>query len=436
MDWKERYAEKYRTAAQAAASIGDGETVYIGMFTSCPLTFATALAARKDECKRLTIHHHVSNFPWYGLTEGKFNVLTSFVTPVDRKDVAAGKIEYLPIGAFHQGQVLANYPDFDTMAVTVSEPDEQGWMSYGAAVWLNPTFAKKAKRIIGEVDSRAIRTYGENRLHISQVEQLIERNLADERPPAIPPRTPEVEEAANVICSLVASELIRDGDCIQTGIGDVSAAVAIFLGDKHDLGIQTELIPGGVVDLVDQGVVTGKHKVIAPGKVVGSALAGVPPEEARRIHMNPTFELWDFCHTDDLRILVQNPNFVAINNALFMDVTGQVTAETFGPQVFSGPGGQTVFATAAAYSDGGRSIMVLPSSSVVAGERRSRIQATLPQGTATTTPRTYVDYAVTEQGIATLRGKTLRQRIEELVAISHPDFRAELRKEAQKAYGY
>ena len=149
-------------------------------------------------------------------------------------------------------------------------------------------------------------------------------------------------DAAEVICTLVASELIRDGDTLQIGLGDVTSAMAMYLDDKHDLGIQTELIPGGVVDLVEKGVVNGRRKQIAPGKVVGSAFAALPHEELAAADMNPKYELWDFCHTDDLRVLVREENFVAINNALQIDLTGQITAETLNGRVYSGPGGQTV----------------------------------------------------------------------------------------------
>jgi 4-hydroxybutyrate CoA-transferase len=208
--------------------------------------------------------------------------------------------------------------------------------------------------------------------------------------------------------------------------------MALYLGDKQELGIQTELIPGGVVDLVEKGVITGSRKKIAPGKVIGSAFAALPPDELQKAHLNPKFELWDFCHTDDLRTLVREENFVAINNALQIDLTGQVTAETLNGQVYSGPGGQTVFATAACSVEGGRSVIAVPSSSSVGEERYSRIVPELPLGTAVTVPRTYVDYVVTEHGIATLSGKTVRERAAELINVAHPDFRGELKEHAKK----
>jgi 4-hydroxybutyrate CoA-transferase len=203
-------------------------------------------------------------------------------------------------------------------------------MSFGHHVWLSRTVAELSKHIICEIDESLIRTYGENFLHVSRADYLCEHKPADDANGAVssPPRSSDAVAAAEVICTLIATELVRDGDTVQMGLGDVTTAMALYLGDKHDLGIQTELIPGGVIDLVEQGVVTGRYKEVAPGRVVGSAFAALPQEELVRAHMNPRFELWDFCHTDDLPSLVRETNFVAINNALQIDLTGQVTSET------------------------------------------------------------------------------------------------------------
>jgi 4-hydroxybutyrate CoA-transferase len=188
-----------------------------------------------------------------------------------------------------------------------------------------------------------------------------------------------------------------------------------------------------VAELVRQGVITGKYKTRHQGKVVAS-IALVPQEELALIDGNPSFELYEFGYVDDVRYLLQQDNLVAINNALQIDLTGQVASETIGNAVWSGVGGQMAFAIAANYSNGGRSVTVLPSSSLVGGERVSRIVPTLPGGGAVTIPRTLVDYVVTEHGIAHLRGKSVRERAEELIAIAHPDFHAELRREANRAY--
>jgi 4-hydroxybutyrate CoA-transferase len=433
MHWKQRYADKLVSLEDAAAVVKSGDRVWVGMFTSTPESLATALLARKGELRDVELHHYVSPFLWATPeTAGVFNLVTAFTTPADRTQVHAGMADYLPLGNFRQSWIQAAIGSVDVSIVKTSPPDENGYMSMGTALWANRTVLDISKKIVCEVDERLIRTYGENFVHISEVECLAEHQAGDDREPPIPPRTDEVIAATEVVGTILASELINDGDTLQIGIGDVSAALALYLGDKHDLGIQTELVPGGIVDLVEQGVVTGKYKQVAPGKVVGSAFAVIPPEEAAKVHLNPKFELWDFCHTDDLRTLVREENFVAINNALQVDLTGQVTAETLNGKVYSGPGGQTVFAVASSYSEGGRSIIALPSSSTVKDERQTRIVPALAQGTMVTVPRTYVDYVVTEQGIATLRGKTIRQRAEELISVAHPDVRGELREGAKK----
>jgi 4-hydroxybutyrate CoA-transferase len=406
------------------------------MFTSNPESMSKALFARHAELENVEIQHYVAPFVWATPeTAGHFRLVTAFTTPADRQQVHAGLADYMPIGNFCQSKVKELWGEMDVCIIKTSPPDENGWMSLGTALWANRTAWECSRQIICEVDDRLIRTYGENFLHVSQVKHLVEHQASDDREPPIPPRSDEVVAATEVVGTLIASELVHDRDTLQIGIGDVTAALGLFLTEKHDLGVQTELIPGGIVDLVDQGVVTGKYKQIAPGKVVGSAFAVIPPGEAARVHNNPTYELWDFTHTDDLRTLVREENFVTINNALQVDLTGQVTAETLNGKVYSGPGGQTIFAIASSYSDGGRSIIALPSSSTVGDARQTRVVGQLPPGTMITVPRTFVDYVVTEQGIATLKGKNVRQRAEEMISVAHPDCRGELKAEA-KRLGY
>jgi 4-hydroxybutyrate CoA-transferase len=436
MDWRGRYQDKLVPLQVAASRIQSGQRAWFGMFTSNPESLSKAVFARRGELRDVEIHHYVSPFLWSTPeTAPSFRLVTAFTTPADRQQVHGGLADYLPLGNFRQTWMQEALGDgFDYCFIKTSPPDENGYMSLGGALWANRTVMDISRNIICEVDERLIRTFGENWVHISEVDCIVEHDVADDMQPPITPRTQEVIDATEVIGTLLASELINDGDTLQIGFGDVTSALALYLGEKKELGIQTELIPGGVADLVERGVVTGSQKQIAPGKVVGSAFAVLPPEEATKVHMNPRFELWDFCHTDDLRLLVQEHNFVAINNALQVDITGQVTAETLGGKVYSGPGGQTVFAVAASYSEGGRSIIALPSSSTVGDVRQSRIVPELTPGTMVTIPRTFVDYVVTEQGIATLRGKTVRQRIDELTSVAHPDCRAEVRERARAIY--
>ena len=196
--------------------------------------------------------------------------------------------------------------------------------------------------------------------------------------------------------------------------------------------------------LVQAEVVTGRRKTTHPGKVLATGIALIPREELDYIDGNPTFELYDFTYTDDIDLLCREERLVAVNNAMQVDLTGQVNGESIGPWPYTGPGGQTAFSLAAAHSAEGRSIIVMPSSYLrdasaglsAGGERRSRIVAALDDGATVTVPRSAVDYVVTEWGIATMRGKTLRQRIGELLAIAHPDCQPDLKAEAKRLYGW
>ena len=290
--------------------------------------------------------------------------------------------------------------------------------------------------VIAEVHENFIRTGGDNFVHISQLDRLCEA-AQPTGAFAAAPLTEEETMVAEVVCTLVAAELVNDRDNIQIGIGTVSSVMAMYLGDKHDLGIQTELVTGGIADLVANGNVTGARKSVHPGKVVGSALVAMPREELMQIHENPVFELYDFGYTDDLRRLIQLENFVTVNNAMVVDLTGQVSAEAFDHRPYTGVGGQTVFMLAGAYSPGGKSVSVVPSSSLPSNGsgRVTRIVPVLAPGTPVTVPRTYVDYVVTEFGAVELRGKTLQQRARSLCEIAHPDFRDELQDHAKRLYG-
>ncbi len=434
MDWRERYGEKLKTPDEAAATVKSGEKIHFGLFQSTPSSLVRALFARKDELEGVRIHHSVSPFPWAQPgTEKAFRVQSSFVTAADRDAMAAGLVDYLPVGYYQDGLLSPGFEDYDTFMVRTSPPDRHGYCSFGAALWFGRSMAAHSGRVVAEVDESAIRTGGDNYLHVDQIEILVEKT-GNDLPIPVPARSEEDIAVTEVIGTLVASELVQDGDTLQLGFGTVSAAIGAYLEDKHDLGIQTELIAGGIPTLVEAGVINGKYKTVHPNKVVGAAFAMLSPEETALVDGNPTYELYDFTHTDDLAMLLKEPRFVAVNNALLVDMGGNISAESIGARLWSGAGGQTLFCIAASYAPAGRSVIVLPSSSVVSGERRSRILAMLPEGSQVTAQRAYVDYVVTEHGIATLRGKNLRERAGELIAVAHPDFRPELREAAKRQH--
>ena len=440
MDWRERCGNKLVSRDVAIMEVKSGFTVSVAPYTTTPYTLCTALMERavSGSIENVRIDHLAGLFAWTDPdAKGAFELHDNYATPMNRAACHAGEMEYVPVGMWQSYSIPPGFAECpDVFLVPVSPPDDKGFCSFGPGVWFSGTMSRNAKMVIAEVQPDFIRTYGENYIHLDQIDLLVEGEVPTGSAPA-EVRSDEEIAVVEVICSLVAAELVNDRDTLQMGVGTVSASLGLYLDHKHDLGIQTELITGGIVDLVKKGVVTGKYKTLHPYKVVGSAIVALSVEELEAIDGNPGFELYDFGFTDDLRRLIQQENFVAVNNALVVDLTGQVSAESLDHRPYTGVGGQTVFMIAGAYSPGGKSVSVVPSSSVPSstGERVSRIVPTLALGGVVTVPRTYVDYVVTEHGIATLRGKSIKERARELVAISHPDFRPELQQQAAKLYG-
>ena len=439
MSWQDKCGAKLVGLDEAIGTIQSGDVVHVAPYSTTPITLCQALQTRAATGGLLdvAIDHPAAAVSW---TEPEFNgafmLKDNYATPPNRAACHAGDMEYLPIGVWKSWEIPPGFhPNPDVFLVPVSPPNELGFCSFGSGVWLSRTVARRAKRVIAEVHPEFIRTYGENFIHVDEIDLFV---TAQAQAGGEPPPGPSDEDAAavEVICNLVAAELVNDGDTLQMGVGTVSASLGQFLDFRNDLGVQTELITGGIVDLVERGVITGARKTLHPNKVVGSACVVMPEDELNRIHENPYFELYDFGYTDDLRQLIQQENFVAVNNALVVDLTGQVSAEALDHRPYTGVGGQTVFMLAGAYSKGGRSISVLPSSAIPSGttQRLSRIVPCLGAGAPVTVPRTYVDHVVTELGIAELRGKTLAERARALAEIAHPDFRDELRNEARRLY--
>ncbi len=434
MNWREMVSDKLMSPADAVQAVKSGDTVAIAAINCTPYTLCQALYDRRAELNEVRVDHPAPLFPWVQPgDEGPFTLHDLYATPADRAAANAGEVEYRPVARWRSDIPPDGFVARpDVYMLPVSPPDRHGYCSFGPGVFFSPSYCRSAGTVIAEVHENFIRTGGDNYVHVSQLDRLCEAAAPSGALP-VAPRSDEENLVTEIIGTLVSAELINDRDTIQIGIGTIASAMGAFLGEKQDLGIQTEIITGGIAELVRDGVVTGKYKTRHQGKVVAS-IALVPEEELAIIDGNPAFELYEFGYIDDVRYLLQQDNLVAINNALQIDLTGQVAAETIGSMIWSGVGGQTAFSIAANYSRGGRSISVLPSTSLVEGERVSRIVPTLPGGAAVTIPRTLVDYVVTEHGIAYLRGKSLRERAQELIAIAHPDFHSELRHEANRVF--
>jgi len=324
----------------------------------------------------------------------------------------------------------------DVILTQLSPPDKHGYCSFGASLWNKKQAIMDAKIVLAEINKNLIRTYGDNFIHVSEIDYFVEHTPSGKTPGTtdlLGRKTVGPGEREQRISQYVAS-LIRDGDTLEIGVGGTSEWLPQLgtFDDKLDLGWHSENTPPGIVGLIRKGIMTGERKTIHKGKAVATACGGSSKEDMDFINMNPLFELYGSDYVLDPRVIAANDNMVALNSALAIDLTGQIAAESVGPRMVSSTGGQLAFATGASLSKEGRSIVVIRSTTK--GNTVSRIVTTLERGTIVTVPRTLADIVVTEFGIARLKGKTQRQRAEELIAISHPDFRKILRQEAHKLF--
>jgi 4-hydroxybutyrate CoA-transferase len=318
----------------------------------------------------------------------------------------------------------------------LSPPDANGFCSFGNSLWNKKTAVESARIVLAELNKHFIRTYGDNFIHVSEIDYFVEHKTSGKSPGSsdmLGRETTGPGEVEKDMAENVAS-LIEDGDTLELGAGGVAEWIPILgvLDDKNDLGWHSENTPRGIANLVKEGVINGKRKNLHPGKAISTAVGGGTAEEMDYINMNPLFELYESKYVLDPRIIAANNNMVAINSALSVDLTGQIAAESFGPVMVGGTGGQLAFAIGSSLSRGGRSIISLRSTA--RGKTVSRIVPAFQQGTIVTTPRVLADYIVTEYGIAHLKGKTQRQRAFELIDIAHPDFRSELERQAKSLY--
>ncbi|MBI4307844.1 MAG: acetyl-CoA hydrolase/transferase family protein [Chloroflexi bacterium] len=431
MDWREEYKRKSVTAEEALKAVNSGDFV---AFTTGrePQSLGYALAARATEMKGVRIHIQTPglDFGWYErdpIWEEAFQIKVGYVFPkgVVREWIDERRGDYMP-GTLIPFEEREDLREPDALLAEVSPPDEHGYCSFGASVWNKKEQIRAAKTVIAEVNHNLIRTYGENFVHVSEIDYFVEFQRTAGwgiRPPAPPPE-------AKAVADLVAT-LVQDGDCVQVGAGTLAESLpsAGVFDNKVDLGLHTEMTARGLVKLVREGVINGRRKQINPGKAVATAVGG-SREDMAYINMNPLFEVYSAAYVVNPKVICLNDNVCSINNGLMVDLTGQITAEAIGPRMISGSGGQPAFAWGANMSRGGRFILVLPATA--AGGTASRIVPLLPRGTVMTVPRYLADIVVTEWGIAQLKGKTVRERAEALIEVAHPDFRGELRKEAKR----
>jgi 4-hydroxybutyrate CoA-transferase len=434
-NWREQLGAKLVTPEEAIAHVKSGDRITASIAQMTPFTLFHALAARLMEIDGVVLNYSAALFAFElpGLGE-RFRLESFYLSPIDRKLFHNGMGEFVPVSYYRAGHLPPGLQDFNVYLMTVSPPDANGEVNFGDLQIMSKLCARNADLVIAEIDPLSIRVGGDNSMHISEIDYFVERTVGMPEI-AAPPPSEEERRTVDTISALVASELIPDRATIQVGVGSTSGMLMSHLRGHHDLGMQTEIIPIGTTDLVREGVLTGRHKKIFPGLVVGSGFAtGTPREQLDYADGHPGFQLYDFNFTDDIRTIAREEGLVSVNNALCVDLTGQVGSESVGHQMYTGTGGQIAFGVGASLA-GGKSIIVLPASALSAGKRVSRITPSLPPATVFTLPRAFVHYVVTEYGVAKLAGKSLRERARELVAVAHPDFRGELSAEARRMYG-
>jgi 4-hydroxybutyrate CoA-transferase len=430
MNWKSYLSHRITPADEAVKKIKSGDRVVVGLGCGAPVCLVDAMLDRAEELEEVEIVQMLAmgkiNYcePEYA---GSFRHNSLFVADTSRKAVNEGRADYTSC-YFSEIPLLFrnNILPVDVALITVSPPDKVGFVCLGISVDYTKQAALSAKTVIAAVNPNMPRIGGDSCLHVTDIDYFVptEEPLIELKPPILG----DLEKA---IGSNVAS-LIKDGDCLQLGIGALPDAVVDFLEEKNDLGIHSEMISDGVMKLVEAGVITCKKKTFRVRKAVGTLAMG-NREFYEWLGDNAMMEFYPVDFTNDPFIIAQNDNMVSINAALSVDLQGQVAADTLGSKQFSGVGGQVDFVRGANRSKGGRSIIALPSTA--AEGKVSRIVATLDQGQAITTPRNDVAYVITEHGVADLKGRTVRQRAEALIAIAAPKFREQLRERFVELYG-
>lgn len=415
----------YVSANEALQHVQHGHRVYIHEAAMAPPVLIDALCHRLADLEHVEIVQLHTEAPApYSAPElcdnARVNAL--FVGGNVREAVNAGRGDYTPaflseIPRFFQDGTLP----LDVALLQVSPPDRHGFCSLGTSVAAARSAADNAPIIIAEVNPQVPRTRGNTSIHVSHITAAV---ATDHTLPAHPPEP--FGEVEKMIGRQIA-DLIPDGATLQMGIGAIPNAVLAELGDKVDLGIHTEMFSDGVVDLVEAGVITNQRKTRFPRRIITSFISG-SQHLFDFVDDNPFVEFHPSSIVNDVgEIRLQNA-MIAINSAIEIDVTGQVCADSMGTRIYSGIGGQMDFVRGAVLSPGGKAFIALPSTA--RGGTVSRIVNTLQPGAGVVTTRGHVEHVVTEYGVAYLRGKSIRQRAEELIAIAHPDFRGELRAAA------
>ena len=432
MKWQALYSDKRITAEDAIAdTVHSGDRVFMTGNCSVPRALTDALVAYAPYVENVEIAQALSvgPAPWNDPDlQGHLRSNTMFIGHNTREAVWQGRADYTPV-LLSEFPLLFKYQlPIDVALIHTSLPDEKGFCSYSIETGLTKTAAESAKYIVAQVNPQMPYIMGDTLIHVKDIDHIVEADAPlDEFTMGGGTHDPVVEEIAAHI-----AELIPDGATLQLGIGAIPDSVLQYLEDKQELGIHSELFSDGVKRLVEKGVITGARKTLHPGKITAGFVLG-SRELYRWLDHNELVELHRTEYINDPCIIGHNYRQVAINGAIEVDLTGQVCADSIGPKLYSGVGGQMDFIYGASRSKGGLPIIALPSTAK--GGTMSRITPMLKQGAGVVTSRNHVHWIITEFGAVNLYGRSIRKRAEALISIAHPKFRDDLAKQA-KALDY
>jgi len=411
------------SASEAVKVIKSNDRVYIHTAAAAPQELIDAMTARADSLRNVEVCHlHIEGDAPYANPElmESFHVNSLFIGPNVRHTLKAGNGSYTPVFLSEVPNLFRrNILPIDVAMIQVSPPDKHGYCSLGISVEATLAAVESAKHVIVKVNPQMPRTHGDGLIHISRFDTFVYIDSPIHTHTMQKPGPAEIKIGEHI------AGLIEDGSTLQMGIGAIPDAALKNLGNHKRLGIHTEMFSDGVIDLVNNDVITGEDKVINPHRIFAGFAMGT-----RRLYDfiddNPFIEMRDISIVNDVSIVRQNPKVVAINSAIEVDLSGQVCSDSIGANLYSGVGGQMDFIRGASLSKGGKPIIALPS---VTSKGVSRIVPFLKPGAGVVTTRAHVHYVITEYGIAYLYGKTVRERVKALVHIAHPDHREAIAKD-------
>lgn len=409
---------QYTTAQEAVKLVKSGDRIYVQSAAATPKILTDALAQRASELRNVEVSHILtSDYAAYAAPalRESFYVNSFFLSANVRHIIKEGNGSYTPVFLSELPKLFSNkIVPIDGVFISVSPPDKHGYCSLGVSVEACIGAIKHARYVIAQVNENMPRTFGDTMIHISQITCLVKHN-SDLYQMHNPEAITEIENKI----ALNVAELIEDDSTIQVGIGAIPDAVLKNLFHLKNLGVHTELLTNGVIDLIEKGIITGAKKKIDIGKVVCTFMFG-SKKLYDFVNDNPMVCVRSSEYTNAPHIICQNPKMISINSAIEVDITGQVCADSIGTRMYSGVGGQIDFVRGASQSIGGKAIIALPS---ITKNGESRIVPFLKSGAGVVTSRFHVQYVITEYGIANLQGKTLAQRQKMLIDIAHPEHR-------------